>query len=195
MSPWVAACSLLGLGAAGLAWAFGPAADLRLHPLAWTAASWLSRPWTLWTSAWVHTSAGQVAGNLLALAALAVAGAWVRAGRATALALLAAWPLGTATLALWPGVSHYGGLGGPIHAAAMALWAHLALESRHKPLSFALFAGMVLKLGVERAWAYPVAFDAAWGTNVVYAAHLNGAVAGAACGLLAVLLPGRRHGL
>lgn len=191
MNPWVAICALLGLGAAVLAWALGPVADPRLHPLAWSALSWLSRPWTLWTSAWVNTSPGQYAGNLLALLALAVAGAWLKAGRAAALALLAAWPLGIAALALWPGVSHYSGLGGPIHAAAMVLWAHLALHQEHKPLSFVLFAGMVLKLGVERAWVYPVSFDPGWGFNVVFAAHLTGAVAGAVCGLLAVLLPGR----
>lgn len=191
-NPWAAACTLLGLGAVALAGLFGPAADPRLHPLAWSAASWLSKPWTLWTSAWVHGSFGHYLANLLGLTALAVAGSWLKAGRASAVALLVAWPLGTATLALWPGVTHYNGLGGPIHAAAMVLWAHLAWREEHKPLSFTLFAGMALKLGVERAWVHPVAFDPAWGFNVVYAAHLNGAAAGAVCGLLAVLLPGRR---
>jgi hypothetical protein len=40
-----------------------------------------------------------------------------------------------------------------------------------------------------------VAFDPSWGFNVVYAAHLTGALAGAACGTLAMLLsrgPARR---
>jgi hypothetical protein len=42
-----------------------------------------------------------------------------------------------------------------------------------------------LKLIAERAWSQPVAFDPSWGSNVVYAAHLTGALAGGLCGLVA----------
>lgn len=172
-------CGLLGLGAAAFAWS-SPA-----HPLAWSAALWPEQPWTLWTAAWVHQSTGQLAGNLLALLALAVVGAALRVDKASAAALFWAWPLATLGLLLWPGVSGYGGLGGPIHAAAMVLWAHLSLRPAWKPVSFVLFAAVALKLLAERAWAQPIVFDASWGTNVVYAAHLTGAATGAVCGLAA----------
>ena len=193
---WLIACGLLGggavlVGAPDLLWL---ARDNAPHPLAWDAVGWVLRPWTLWTAAWVPDSAGSLAANLLAFTALAVLGAWLRAGQAAALSLLLAWPLGTAALLLWPEVTHYRGLGGPVHAAAMALWADLAFRSSTKPLSFALFAGMGLKLLLEHGWTQPVAFDPSWGFNVVYAAHLTGALAGAASGLVlaaALLARGR----
>jgi hypothetical protein len=188
LRAWLAVCALLAGGSAAVAWTSGivtPAGELATHPLAWDAAGWLTRPWTLWTAAWVHTSAGNLGGNLLALGALAVSGAALGAGRPAAIALLAAWPLGTLALLLWPQVASYGGLGGPIHAAAMVLAAVVARRPALKPLSPLLFAGMALKLLAEHAWAQPVVFDPSWGFNEVYAAHLTGAVAGAACGWIA----------
>lgn len=191
MRAWLGVCALLGGGSVLVTWLSGVAAPteaISLHPLAWDAARWLTRPWTLWTSAWVHTSGGSLSGNLLALGALAVLGAALRAGRPAALALLAAWPLGVLGLLLWPEVSSYGGLGSPIHAAAAVLGMHVARRAEHRYLSVVIFAGMGLKLLVEHAWTQPVVFDPSWGFNVVYAAHLTGTVAGAACGALAARL-------
>jgi membrane associated rhomboid family serine protease len=188
LRAWLGVCALLAGGSIAAAWAWGlmPAThDLAVHPLAWSASGWPVRPWTLWTSAWVHTSAGNLGGNLLALAALAVAGAALGAGTPAAIALLLAWPLGVAALLIWPQVTSYAGLGGPIHAAAMVLATVVARRPRLKPLSALLFAGMALKLLAERGWAQPVAFDLSWGFNVVYAAHLTGALAGAGCGWIA----------
>lgn len=177
---------MLGAGAAGV-WLAGPAAA---SLLTWESHRWVRAPWTLWTSAWVHLSFWHLAGNLLALAALAVAGNALRAGRAASLALLAAWPAGTALLLLWPAVTGYSGLSGPIHAAAGVLWAWTGLQGITRPISFVILGGMGLKLATEKAWLHPVAFDPAWGFNVVYASHLTGALAGAACGILATALAG-----
>jgi membrane associated rhomboid family serine protease len=191
LRAWLGVCALLGAGSAAVAWLWGvdvPAQNLAAHPLAWDATGWVARPWTLWTAAWVHTAAGSLGGNLLALAALAVVGAALGASRPQAIALLVAWPLGTLALLRWPEVTSYGGLGGPIHAAAMVLAALVARRPALKPLSPLLFAGMALKLLAEQAWVQPVAFDPSWGFNVVYAAHLTGALAGAVCGWTAVLV-------
>lgn len=178
-----------------VAWVSGvvpPAHDAAWHPLAWEASRWTTRPWTLWTSALVHTSGGNLAGNLLALGALAVLGHALGARRAAALALLAAWPLSTWALTLWPEVSSYTGLGGVIHAAAAIIGIHVAGRPELKPFSPLVFAAIGLKLIAERAWMQPVAFDPSWGFNVVYAAHLTGTLAGAACAaatrLISVLL-------
>ncbi|MEO7548764.1 MAG: hypothetical protein ABIT82_10105 [Ramlibacter sp.] len=187
MKAWLRVAGLLAIGSAAVSWASGFALGPGSHSFAWQADGWPARPWTLWTAAWVHGSAGSLLGNLLAMAALGALGAWLRMGRAAAAALLVAWPLATLGLLLWPEVRAYAGLGGPIHAAGMVLWAELALRPHAKPLSFALFAGMGLKLLAEQAWAQPVVFDPGWGFNVVVAAHLTGAVAGAACGLVAAL--------
>jgi len=195
LRAWLSICALLGGGSAAVAWTSGvvaPARDLSAHPLAWNAVGWVLRPWTLWTAAWVHTSAGSLAGNLLAVALLAVLGAALGAGRRASIALLIAWPVSTLALLLWPQVANYGGLGGPIHAAAMVLAALVARRPALKPVAPLLVAGMALKLLAERAWVQPVAFDPSWGFNVVYAAHLTGAVAGAACGWIAMLWPRSR---
>jgi membrane associated rhomboid family serine protease len=180
---WLRWGAILGGDAAALAWTQGlasPFDGLASQPLAWRAAGWMAQPWTLWTAAWVHTSLGSLAGNLLALAALAVVGAAAGADRVAALALGLAWPLTTLALLLWPGVSAYAGLGGPIYAAAAVLGVHIARRTPpYRPLAVLLFGGLGIKLAAERGWSQPVAFDPSWGFNVVYAAHLAGALAGA----------------
>jgi hypothetical protein len=190
LRAWLGACALLGGGSVVIAWLSGaalPLSDYSGHPLAWDARDWLVRPWTLWTSAWVHTSMGNLGGNLLAIGALAVMGAALGAERPAAVALMLAWPLGTLGLLLWPEVTRYVGLGGAIHAAAAVLGTHVARRPAFKPFSPLIFAALGLKLLAEHAWTQPVAFDPSWGFNVVYAAHLTGTLAGAACGAVAAL--------
>jgi hypothetical protein len=187
LKAWFAACVLIA-GGSLLAAAFPNSQGTIGGPLsflAWDSAQWAARPWTLWTAAWVSTSDGSLGANLLAFVTLSVLGAALGAKRAAAVALLAAWPLGTLALLLWPQVSQYNGLGEPVHAAAMVLAAAFAGRSTLKPLAPLAVAAMALKLVAERAWSQPVAFDPSWGSNVVYAAHLTGALAGALCGMLA----------
>jgi len=191
LRSWLAVCALLAGGSALVAWLTGvapPVPDLPVHPLAWDASQWVRQPWTLWTAAWVHTSVGNLGGNLLAILGLAIAGAALGARRPAAIALLVAWPVSTLALLIWPQVTNYSGLGGPIHAAAAVLGAQVAARPALKAFSPLLFAALALKLLAEHAWTQPVAFDPSWGFNVVYAAHLTGALAGAACGAAAMLL-------
>jgi rhomboid family GlyGly-CTERM serine protease len=155
--------------------------------LQWDAANWMRQPWTLFTSALVHLSGAHLIANLLALGALAILGWSLGAGKPACIALLAAWPLGTMALQAWPQVTQYGGLSGLVHAAVAVLWAHAAARGKAYPLSFVLFVALVFKLLTEHAWATPLAFDPDWGFNVVYAAHLSGTLAGAACGLVAAV--------
>ena len=194
MRAWLAVCGVLAGGSVAVAWASAvvPAMHpLTVHPLAWDALDWPRSPWTLWTAAWVHTSAGSLVGNLLALVGLAVLGAALNVGAAAASALAVAWPLATLALLLWPDVTGYAGLGGPIHAAAAILGLQALQRAALKPLSFLLFGAMGLKLLAERGWSQPVAFDPSWGFNVVYAAHLTGTASGALCGWASTLLAQR----
>lgn len=187
MRAWFAVCALIA-GGSLLAAAFPGGQETTgglLHWLAWDSVHWTARPWTLWTAAWVSSSDGSLGANLLAFVILSVLGAALGAGRAAAIALLVAWPAGTLALLLWPQVTDYAGLGEPVHAAAMVLAASLAGRGALKPLAPLAVAAMGLQLIAERAWVQPVAFDPSWGSNVVYAAHLTGAAAGALCGLLA----------
>lgn len=193
MRSWLALCGALILLVVGLGM-FLPEPTA----LAWNSPGWPREPWTLWTSSLVHLSGIHLLANLMALAAIAVLGLSLDAGIASTLALLAAWPLLALGLLAWPQIAFYAGLSGLIHAAVAVLWAHAALHRKAYPLSFVLFVALVFKLLVEHAWTTPVGFDADWGFNVVYAAHLTGAVAGAACGLLAggveLLLAAHRRG-
>lgn len=191
MRAWLAVCGVLAGGSIVVVWTSGLVPglqDLSAHPLAWDAHRWLRQPWTLWTSAWVHTSGGSLAGNLLALILLAVLGAALDIGAAAAAALTVAWPLSTLALLLWPEVNGYAGLGGPIHAAAAILGMQALRRPALKPLAFLLFGAMGLKLLAERGWTQPVVFDPSWGFNVVYAAHLTGMASGAMCGWVSELL-------
>jgi hypothetical protein len=187
LKAWFAACALIA-GGSLLAAAFPGSQEStggQLHFLVWDAVSWALRPWTLWTAAWISASDGSLGANLLAFLILSVLGGAVGAGRGAAIALLVAWPLGTLALLAWPQVTQYSGLGEPVHAAAMVLAAALAGRGALKPLAVVAVAAMGLKLIAERAWTQPVAFDPSWGSNVGYAAHLTGALAGALCGLVA----------
>lgn len=195
MRAWLAICGVLGAGAAVTAAVRGlvpPFHDVAVEPLAWQAGAWSRHPWTLWTSAWVHTSAGALAGNLLALAALAVAGTALGAGGLAALALALAWPLTALALLAWPEVSSYAGLEGAIHAAAAVLGVHVMRRTSLQALATILFGGMALKLIAERGWAQPVAFDPGWGVNVVYGAHLAGTLLGVWCAAAVDFLLGPR---
>jgi len=178
LALWSALCALLACASA-VAWLAGGS-----DRLVWRADDWLVRPWTLWSASWVHRSAAHWLANLLALAAIAVLGQSLRAGRAQVLALLTAWPLATLALLCWPEVRAYYGLSGLIHAAVGVLCVHLARTAFTHPLTLSLLAGLVVKLALEQGWAHPIGFDDAWGFNVVYVAHLIGAMAGLLCGAL-----------
>jgi len=183
LKTWPTLCAALAVASLAV-WAAGPAAAAALQ---WDAGTWMRQPWTLFTSALVHLSGAHLLANLLALGALAILGWSMGAGTPASIALLGAWPLGTLALLAWPGVTRYSGLSGLVHAAVAVLWVHAAIRGRAYPLTFVLFVALVFKLLGEHAWTTPVAFDPDWGFNVVYAAHLGGALTGAVCGLVAAV--------
>ena len=178
---WPGLCGALALASLWVwvwIWHWGDAPGL-----AWQSARWPQQPWTLWSSCLVHLSGAHLLANLLALTVLGVLGTYLHAGRACAAAVLLAWPLGTLALVWWPQITGYSGMSGLLNAMAAVLWAHAVMRPDTRPVSFVICAALALKLLGERAWSQPIAFDPNWGFNVVYAAHLAGAVAGAICGL------------
>lgn len=175
-TAWLSMCVLLAAASLGMRLAGNPGR------LAWGAGSWQHEPWSLWTASLVHLSPMHLLANLLALGAVAVLGWILRLPAAAALAWFVAWPLSTLGLLLWPGLTRYSGLSGLIHAGVAIVWVWAAMDSRTKPWSFILLAGLGLKLLTEQAWSHASAFDATWGFEVVYAAHLSGALGGIVCG-------------
>lgn len=137
-----------------------------------------------WTASLVHLSPAHLLVNLGGLLVIAVLGVFLRAQWPATLAVLLAWPLGTLALAWWPDVAYYAGLSGLLMAMLAVLCMQAATQADTRAAAVVLVLVLALKLASERAWAQPLAFDPYWGFNVVNAAHLGGALAGAAAALL-----------
>ncbi len=187
---WPGLCLALGLG--GLyAWSGG-----RQDLLVWYATLWPHHPWQLWTASLAHLTAAHLLINLLALLALAVLGGFMHAGRTAVAACLLAWPLSTLGLALWPEIGDYSGMSGLLMAMLAVLAVHAMTLSEPRLSGVVLLCVLGFKLLSEHAWSQAIAFDPNWGFNVVVAAHLTGAAAGAmsAVALQSVQILRRRRG-
>ena len=178
LAAWPVLCALLALASCAVWWSGGSAA------LTWKSAKWQAQPWTLWSASLAHLTFLHLFGNLLALAVLALLGVFLRAGRSAAGAVLLAWPLGTLALIFWPQVGGYSGLSGLLCAMLAVLWFHAASGQAGRMPSWVLALALALKLLSEHAWSRPIGYDPQWGFNVVYAAHLAGALCGVACALV-----------
>ncbi len=175
---WAGLCSALAL-ASLVAWAGGKQASL-----VWHAIAWPQHPWMLWTASLAHLTTAHLLANLAALLVLAVLGGFLRAQWPATLAVLLAWPLGTLALVLWPDIAYFAGMSGLLMAMLAVLCVQAATQAGTRAASVVLLVVLVLKLLSERAWSQPMAFDPHWGFNVVNAAHLSGALAGAGSALL-----------
>ena len=170
-----------------LVWWMG---DRLAAQLIWRADEWADRPWSLWTSAWVHMNTQHLISNQLAVGALA-AMAWVlKPGLRASLAWLLTWPIIPLVLPYWPHIGYYAGLSGLIHAAVAVVGVYLLAGHAAVPMArrwgLLLWLGLLVKLLVERAWHWPVVWSDNLGLSVVQSAHLVGAVAGAVA-MLAML--------
>lgn len=171
---WLSLCAALAL-ASLLVWM------LDMAPLlAWQPAAWPARPWLFWTGSLAHASGALLFAGIAALVVLGVLGASLGAGRRARLAVLLAWPLGNMALLAWPSVTFHAGLSGLL----CSMLAVLGLCAAARPAGWLLLAFLVALLMGEQAWHNPTGFDPNWGINVVYAAHLSGAVAGLLAGIV-----------
>ncbi|NML16236.1 rhomboid family intramembrane serine protease [Azohydromonas caseinilytica] len=183
---WLALCALLAAGAVAAFLLPAPVALLDGQP-----DRWLREPWRLWTAAWVHWTPLHLAANVAGVVVLALYGQAAALRRAHALAWFIAWPLTHWALALWalrglPGLAHYGGLSGVLHAGvAVASTALLARPGLQRAVGAAVWAGLLLKLGWETAGlpGSPGARPGGWDFAVATQAHAAGALAGLLCAL------------
>lgn len=190
---WLLLCALHGVASVLLWWAQPGLLDA----LTWRADDGLNRLWTVWTSAWVHPATPTLIGHQMALGLLA-AFAWVvRPPWSATLAWLLAWPLAQATLGLWPQIGYAVGLSAVLHAAWAVLAVQLLLGRIGMPQArrwgALLLLGLLLRLGLERAWDQPVVWDGGNDRSLVQALHLTGAFWGLLLGALARWLPRRRR--
>jgi len=164
------------------------AGDAWAWELTWRADSWLRRPWTLWTTAWVHINTPHLIGNQLAVGALAAMAWLLRPHAGTSVAWLLTWPLSTLILLLWPQIGYFAGLSGLVHAAVAVVGVHLLAGEMRIPKARRwgglLLLGLVIKLGLERAWLWPVVWNDSANMSIVQAVHLTGALVGAVLALV-----------
>ncbi len=176
---WLALCVLHAVASMLVWWAGEPWG----WDLTWRADNWLGRPWTLWTTAWVHLNTPHLIGNQLAVGALAAMAWLLRLGFRTGVAWFVAWPLLPLALLWWPQIGYFAGLSGLVHAAVAVVGVHLVWGDcpvRKAPRwGGILLTGLCLKLAIERAWHWPVVWDDAANMSVVQAAHLVGGGLGA----------------
>ena len=172
---WLSLCMLHAVASMLVWWA----GDTLGWELTWRATQWAQRPWTLWTTAWVHVNTPHLIGNQMAVGVLA-AMAWLLKPHAGAgLALLVTWPVLVLALLWWPHSGYCAGLAGVVHAAVAIVGLHLVLGEMRVPKAprwgGMLLLGLLLKLGLELAWHWPVVWNDAADMSVVQAAHLTGA--------------------
>lgn len=193
----------------GQAWLSLAAALAAASLLAWWAPAWAldwqpalawSEPWRAFTAAFVHWSALHLGANLGATAAVAAFGWAAKLPPQAALAWGVAWPLTHLGLLLRPELAHYGGLSGLLHGgvAVVVLWLLVRERGRRRAIGAMVAVGLVAKLWLEQPWGPVLRPAADWDIALAPLAHATGAVAGLACGGVALLLGGRaagpRHG-
>ena len=153
----------------------------------WQPGLFLSQPWRAWSAAAVHWSERHLLMNLGACAVVGWLGWRADAGLRASLAWALAWPLTQIGLLAQPGLLHYGGLSGVLHAGVAVLACLLWRErsGRERWLGAAFGAGLLLKILIEQPWAGPLRSVPGWDFALAPAAHASGAVAGVLCaGLL-----------
>ena len=174
---WCAVAALLALGSA-----LG-----QVTPTAaidWQHALWAREPWRAFSAAFVHYSALHMIGNAAGLALVTAFGAAARSPPRLALAWLAAWPLTQLGLLGQPGLAHYGGLSGVVHAGVAIVCVYL-IAAGHRWLGGAVFAGLVVKVLSETPWGEPLRHPPGWDIAIAPFAHARGLVAGTASALVA----------
>lgn len=183
---WAGLCAAAALGAvlcAVLGAVQAPAVDP--VQLRWQPELAFRQPWRLVTAAWVHLSPQHLAGNLAATAVVAAFGVAAGCGRRAATAWALAWPLTQLGLLAQPGLAHYGGLSGVLHAAvAITVWQLLrGARGSRRAIGAAVGAMLLAKLLLEAPWQGPLHQVPGWDIAIAPAAHASGALAGWLCAL------------
>ena len=148
-------------------------------------------PWRWWTALFVHFSRHHLVANLLGVGLIALLGASARVPARVTLAWAVAWPLTHLALLVEPGLRHYGGLSGVMHAAVAVVCMHLLTRPAQRWIGACLFTGLLAKLLSESPWAGPVQHLDGWDIGVAPIAHATGVAAGVLCAVAGEL--GHRH--
>jgi rhomboid family GlyGly-CTERM serine protease len=162
----------------------------------WQPALAFGQPWRSLTPVGVHYSVNHLIGNLAGVALAGVFGVAALVPTRMAWAWLAAWPPTHLALLVKPDLAHYGGLSGVVHAGVAIVIVHVLVTGnrRQRLVGAAVLVGFAAKLLSESPWGDALRHPAGWDIAVAPLVHATGALAGAACALIALRLPPRMPG-
>jgi len=181
MRVWLTLCLSLALLSL-LAWLQPPEVQAWLD---WQPGLLGRQAWRAWTGALVHWSRLHLMANLAGTAVLALLGWAARLDARSSLAWLLAWPLTQIALLAQPGLLHFGGLSGVLHAGvAVAVVALLRRPGRERGIGALMGIGLVLKLVLEAPLGgAPLRQVEGWDIAIAPLAHLTGSLAGGLCAI------------
>lgn len=146
----------------------------------WQPTLWWQQPWRWWSAAWVHYSGRHLLANLAGAVLVAGFGVAARVPMRAAMAWALAWPLTHLALLPRPGLAHYGGLSGVLHAGVAVACFSLLRRERGWPrrIGALVLAGLVLKVLLEAPWSASLPRSTALGITTAPWAHLGGVFGG-----------------
>jgi len=148
--------------------------------LDWQPARFGAQPWRAWTAAFVHYSDRHLLANLAGALMVAALGMAARVPLRCVIAWALAWPLVQVGLLLQPGLQHYAGLSGVLHAGVAVVATHLLWRASpvQRRIGMAVLAGLLLKLLGEAPWAGVINHPSGWDIAVAPGAHVSGVLVG-----------------
>ncbi len=171
---WLALALLLALGGA---FGYGHSAE----SFDWQPALAFAEPWRAFSAAFVHYSKLHLIGNAAGLALTAAYGWAARVPPRIALAWFVAWPLTQFGLLVQPGLLHYGGLSGVVHAGVAIVTLHVIVAG-HRWVGGTILAMLFVKLITESPFGAPLQHVSGWDIALAPIAHATGVAAGLLCG-------------
>jgi rhomboid family GlyGly-CTERM serine protease len=153
----------------------------------WQPALAISQPWRAFSGAFVHYSPLHLGANLAGGLLIAALGHAARMPLRDVIAWCVAWPSTQLGLLLQPGLQHYGGLSGVLHAGVAIVAVHLLFtgDTRRRRIGAAIFAVLLGKVLGESPWDGPLRYPAGWDIAVAPLAHAAGLVSGLLCAVIA----------
>lgn len=136
----------------------------------------------------MHWSEGHRWANWVGTLLVAALGWRARCDRFDSGAWFVAWPITQLGLLMQPGLLHYGGLSGVLHAGVVIAACALLRRERggRQMVGAAILAGVAIKVLLEQPWHGPALRSSpGWDIAIAPAAHLSGALAGLSAAALA----------
>ena len=158
--------------------------------LDWQPALAFTQPWRAFTAVAVHYNGIHLAGALAGAALTGALGIAAQVPMRLVWAWLVAWPLTHFGLLVKPELAHYGGVSGVVHAGVAAVIVCLLVKGprAQRLIGAAMLVGILIKVLGETPWGPALRYPEGWGIAVAPIAHATGALAGAGCALIALLL-------